>query len=218
MAYVFGAGTTGFGAHTGWELQGAPVTKNKSVARALNKVGTAVAINAFNEIEEVSCTYRCSSNTNTVPAELGAEVNGYVLTGIELTLTGDDYAQMVLSGHKHNAGSPTAPAQTVNHGITVAQAFGIPTTPITGATTGNSGADWTSFVIRITCEHAEATGAAGTSVAHENYDAKIEVTANALSAITAPTGYTETAKTSPDVSNTDFNKYSSTSQKALTLA
>lgn len=218
MAYVFGAGTTGFGAQTGWELQSATVNKNKSLARALDKDGQEVAINAFNEVEEVSCVYKCSSDTNTVPADLGAEVNGYVLTGIEIALSPDDYATMTLTGHKHNAGSPTAPGQTAAHGVTVETAFGIPVAPLTGASTGNTGADWSSVSIRISCEHAEANGRLGTSVAHENYDAKIEVTLGALSAITAPTGYTTTAQTAPSVENTGFNGYSLTCQKKLTLA
>lgn len=216
MAYTFGA-SGGFGAQTGWALQGAPVTKTKSVARVLGPNGDEVAIDAFNEIEEVSCTYKCSSNTNTVPANLGAEVGGYVLTGIQITLAPDDEAQMVLTGHKHNAGSPTAPAQTVAHGVTVAQRFGIPTVPLTGATTGNSGADWTGVTINISCEHAEAVGN-GVAVAHENYDAKIEVTLNALSSITEPTGYTVSSKADPTTGNTEFASYSTTCQKGLTLS
>lgn len=218
MSYTFGAGTVGFGAQTGWDLQGSQVNKNKTLARVLNNVGTEAANNAFNEVEEVSSTYICDSNTNTVPPNLGAEVNGYVLTGIDITLNPDNYAQMVLTGHKHNDSSPSAPEQTVAHGITVAQAFGIPTTPLSGATTGNSGADWTSFQIKISCEHSEAPGSVGTPVAHENYDAKIEVSCNALSAITAPSGYTTTAQTAPDAGNTTFQAYSLTAHKALTLS
>lgn len=218
MAYTFGSGTVGFGAHTGWELQGSTVTKNKSLARALNNVGTEVAINAFNEIEEVSSTYKCSSNTNTIPPSIGAEVNGYVLTGIEVTPSPDDYATMVLTGHKHNAGAATAPAKTAAHGFTLGQAFGIPTAPLTGMNTANSAADWTAFSIKIGVEHAEATGSSGDSVAHENYDANIVVTASALSAITEPTGYTVTAQTAPESGNTSFQAYSVTCQKKLTLA
>lgn len=221
MAYVFGAGTTGFGAITGWELQGVPVTKNKTVARVLNSEGTEAAIAAFNEIEELSATYKCSSNTNSVPSTLGAEVNGYVLTGIELSFTPDDYVTMVLTGHKHNAGTPAAPENTVAHGVTVDQALGIPATPMTGATTGNSGADWASVSIRIGCQHAELPGnLAGVTVAvaHENYDATIEFSATAASSITEPTGFTVTATTAPDAQNTQFQSYSLTAQKKLTLA
>lgn len=227
MAYVFGAGTEGFGAHTGWDLQSSSTSKSKSVARVLNNAGTEAAINAFNEMQEISSTYKCSNDTNTVPASLGAVVASHVLTSIEITAVPDDYVTMVLSGHKHNDSTPAAPGNEVTHGVTVPDAFGIgvtteaissPVETFTSMTTGNAGADYTSITIRISCEHAEAVGAAGTTVAHENYDANIELTINALSAITAPTGYTVTAQTAPQAGNTEFSTYSLTCRKKLTLA
>jgi hypothetical protein len=227
MAYTFGAGVIGFGAHTGWNLQSLSISKNKSVARVLGNTGTEAAINAYNEMQEVSSTYKCSANTNTVPASLGAVVSDHVLTSIEITAVPDDYVTMVLTGHKHNDSTPDAPAMEVTHGVTVPSAFGItvaseaissPVETFTSMTTANAGADYTSITIRISCEHAEAGGSAGTTVAHENYDAKIELTINALSAITAPTGYTVTAQTAPQAGNTEFQTYSLTCQKKLTLS
>jgi len=220
MAYNFGVSET-LGTHTGWTLQSLSINKTKDVSRVLGAAGDEAVINATNELQSVAASYKCISNTNTVPASLGADIaTDYVLTEISLTLNNADYADMQLTAHKHNDGTPPAVSalKEVAHGITVAQAFGIAAAPLTGATTANSGTDWQSVSIRIACEHADQPGASGTVVAHENYDAYIEVTLTALSAITAPTGYTVTAQTSPSESNTEYETYSLTCRKGLTLA
>jgi hypothetical protein len=220
MAYTYGV-TGGLGTYAGWAIQNTTTSISKSVQRVLNGVGTEAAINATNRTEETSATYNCTSNTNTVPDTIGKDVDtDKVLTEIAFTLNADNSADMQLTAHRHLDGTPPAVTglKQVAHGLTVTQAFGIPTEPISGATTENGGTDWTSVSIRISCQHSEAMGSNGTVVAHENYDAVVEVTLNALSAITAPTGYTVTSQTDPTEGNTDFQTYSVTCQKKLTLA
>jgi hypothetical protein len=201
-AVTFGA-TDGFGTIAGWELQSSSGQLGYDRATALNATGDNEAVQLFNAKTEVSATYKCVSNTNTIPADLGAIVNGYVLTGIDINTTAEDYATMTLTGHNHAANAHASGLRTCTHGITLAACFGA--TDFLGGTAGDAGdaAAPQSGSISIKCDHVDENDATGGHFCGENHNAVIEAKTTWLGspAVTAAKGWDVTS--TPDDGNTE---------------
>lgn len=179
MAHVFGTDAVGFSTLAGWAIQSNTINKTKKRAKVLNSVGNGIVSTTFDDVEEVSTTYKAAANaTPTVPATLGAVINGYTLTSITLNTTADDYVEMTLSGHKHVDGTHGT-VRTVSHGITLDSYFGASGFGV--AATESSGLF--SSTCTISCQHTDVPGATGNTIVGENYDATIEVEVTATGTI-----------------------------------
>lgn len=201
IAITFGA-SEGFGAIAGWEAQNTSKPKTNQRASALGKVGDEKASALFDEKTEVTSTYKCISDTNTIPANIGDIVNSYVLTGISIQTSAEDFATMTLTGHNHTE-NPHSAQKKVAHGITLAKCFGC--TDFTGDDAGATDSPISSSC-DITCEHADQNDFEGNHLAGQNYNAKIEVKTTYAGAHTpVATGFDITVDSDTD-ENTGFVK------------
>ena len=206
----FGA-SEGFGAFAGWEAQSMSKPTSTKRAVALDDVGNEVADNTFDTRTDITCTYKCVNDTNTIPDTIGAIINGYVLTGISIQTTAEDFATMTLTGHNH-AENAHFSLQCVAHGITLAKCFGC--TDFSGDSAGTNDSPISSSC-DITIEHADQNDFEGNHLVGENYHAKVEIkTTYAGDHTPVFTGYDITVDSETD-ENTGFTKTEVTGQKAL---
>lgn len=216
MAHVFGSDAVGFSTLSGWAIQSNSSSKTKKRVKVLGPTGNGVASNTFDEIDEISTTYRVSGNsTPTVPATLGAVINSITLTGIQLTTTADDYVEMTLTGHQHIDGTHGT-VRTVAHGITLDSYFGV--TGFGVSATESSGLF--SSTCNIQCQHVDVPGTTGATIVGENYDATIEIEVTATGTIATgslPAGYDRITLGTPQ-GNTEHKKQSVSLIKELTMA
>lgn len=201
MAATFGASGLGFGALTGWAIQSSDPTEESQRATAPNESGNVVESEIYDKTENVTTTYKAAAKSPApaVPATLGAVVNGITLLGISLSTDSEDWATMTLTGHVHVDGEHGT-VRTLAHGITLdtGRGFGASRFGVTG------GDSVRSSECNITCEHNDVQDEVGDTVAGENYDGKVEITARLLgSGGAAPAGYDLLAD-GTEGSNTDY--------------
>ena len=216
-AVEFGA-SEGFGAFAGWKSLGTTKNTTKQRAVAHDDSGEEAASNMHDEKEEVTSKYECNSDTNTIPSELGALVNGYILTSIAIETSAEGPAQMTLTGHNHtenpHAASPAL--KKAAHEITVPKAFGV--TDFLGDSDGTNDSAIASSVT-ISCDHADQNDGDGDHLVGENHGGKIEAKTTYCGdhAVTA-TGFDLTTPKSETDENTGFLKKEVTGVKALVLS
>jgi hypothetical protein len=213
---AFGA-SAAFGAVTGWEEQNTSDSTANARAVALNSEGEEAAATLHDEKQDVSATYKCVSDTNTIPATIGAIVNALNLTSIAINTVEGDYATMTLAGHNHteNAHEAVPALHQVAHAITLAACFGV--TDFTGDSAGTNDSCIASS-ITISCEHTDQNDGAGDHLVGENHGGKIEIKSTYCGDHTVvATGYDVTVTSSTD-ENTGFIKKEVTAVKKLTLA
>lgn len=216
-AITYGA-SEGFGELTGWESQGTNDTTNKTRAAAMDDKGDEVASTLHDEKQDVSGNYEANNDTNTIPASIGALVNSLILTGINITTSGEGYAQMALSGHNHaensHGGSPAL--RTAVHGIAVAKAFGC--TDFLGGTAGDNASPIDSSV-NIQCDHVDQNDSDGDHLVGENHNFRIEAktTWAGVPSVAAAEGWDITVTSTVD-ENTGFVKTEVTGIKKLAAA
>jgi hypothetical protein len=207
----------GFGAFAGWEAQNTDDATNKTRAVALDDQGEEVASKLHDEKQEVTSVYVCNNDTNTVPTEIGALVNGLILTSIAFNSTPDGYVKMTLTGHNHaaNAHAASPALKKAAHGITVPKAFGV--TDFLGDSDGANDSA-ISGDVTISCEHADQNDKDGNHLVGENHGGKIEAkTAYCGDHTVVATGFDVTVKSEAD-ENTGFLKKNVTGVKKLVLA
>lgn len=216
MAHTFGSNNVGFGNLSGWSITGNSSNDGFQRAEALGPTGNEVASNLYDEKTEVSTTYQAAQTAApTVPATLGAVINGVTLLSIALSTSADGFVTMTLTGHKHEGSNTHGTVRTAVHGITLNSGFGVTLFASTGTAETNGGF---SSSCTIECQHADALGGSGLTIAGENYDGKITINVTATGGIgSTPSGYDLTS-TDTQNNNTDFLKTSATYIKALAMA
>jgi len=204
-AIDYGA-SEGFGAIAGFDSHGTEDNTTNQRATATDENGDEVASSLYDEKREVSGEYECNNDTNTVPAAVGALVNGIILTGINISTAEGRYATMSLQGHNHteNAHAAEPALRTGTHGETLAKAFGA--TDFLGGTAGDN-ASCIEGSIAITCEHVDQNDGDGDHLVGENYGAKMEARSvwSGVPSVTAGDGWDVTTETETD-EQTGFKK------------
>lgn len=215
-AIDYGA-SEGFGAFAGWEAQNTTAGTNKTRAVALDDSGEEAASTLHDEIQEVSSSYVCNNDTNTIPDKIGDLVNGLILTSIAIRTRPDGYAEMTLTGHNHtkNAHAASPALKTATHGITLAKAFGV--TDFLGDSDGTNDSA-ISGEVTISCEHSDQNDGDGDHLVGENHGGKIEAKTQYCGDHTVvAAGFDVTVESDAD-ENTGFLKKDVTGVKSLVLA
>lgn len=214
---VFGSGTNGFGAQAGWALQDPDANLQKDRANALDNLGNEAASKLYNTRTEVTSSYKAIADSATIPPKLGALVNGYVLTKIEVTTTAEDFATMTLTGHNHgqNAHDSTT-GQLFTHGITLTTAFGAQSF-IGGADT-TAAAAVQSGSITMTVDHVDVNDAVGEHLSGKSHNGRLEGTSTWTGDLTtnADSGWDVTSAAEA-FSNTGFQQTTVSATKKLTV-
>lgn len=215
MAHVFGSDSVGFGNLSGWSIIGNDSDDAFKRGEAFGPTGNEVASNLYDETITVSTRYQASStDTPTIPATLGADINSITVTGISVSTSADGFVEMTLTGHRHVSPGTHGTVRTVAHGITLARAFGV--SPFGVTVTETNGLY--SSTANIETQHQDVPGTLGHTIAGENYDGKITIEVTATGTLTATlSGYDCTSVKTPQ-SNTDFKRQSATFIKALAMA
>lgn len=212
----FGA-SEGFGAFAGWESHGTEDTTNKTRAMSTGDKGDEIASTLHDERNEVSTTYECNSDTNTIPEAIGALENGLILTSIQISTAEGRYATMTLQGHNHakNEHADSPALRTATHAITLEAAFGA--TDFLGGTAGDN-ASCIEGSVTITCEHTDQNDDGGDHLVGQNYGAKIEARSvwAGVPTTAAAEGWDVTVQTDTD-ENTGFQRTSVTGVKKLAM-
>lgn len=216
-AITYGA-SEGFGAIAGFESKGTNDATSKTRATAHDDKGDEVASTLHDEKQEVSGNYECNSDTNTVPASIGALVNALILTGISINTSSEGYAQLALTGHNHanNAHADSLALRTAVHGIALAKAFGA--TDFLGGTAGDNASPIAGSV-NIQCDHVDQNDADGDHLVGENYNFRVEAktTWAGVPSVVAEAGWDVTVESGVD-ENTGFVKTEVTGIKKLAAA
>lgn len=207
---ITGKLSTGIGAS--WVRQSSTPQTTKQRAKALDAMGQEVAHTLYDTTEPVSESWVAKDVVALDVPNLGATVDGYVVTSIKISTSNTGYATLDITAHKHTDGTP---------GQTAATGFAALITAAYGALNlaGSTGASGTlnSSTIEATCQHAEAKGATGDNVAGENYDAMMTCTQTYIDG-----GVMDTTWDVTDVSNAETNTgyqvKTITGTKSLTLS
>lgn len=208
MAATFGSAALGFGTLEGWDIQNSDANDENKRANVLGPTGNETASNVFDDTQQVTTTYKANTAAPTVPATLGADVNGVTLTQIQLSTDSEDWATMTLTGHAHTDGTHGT-CRTVAHGISLTAGFGASAFGVTGGESVRTGE------CTISCDHYDEPDGVGDTVAGENYNPRIEITVKVLgSGATLPEGYDRTTNPTSGT-NTTFQYETISGIKAL---
>jgi len=184
MAAVWGATGLGHGALTGWEIQSVTVSGDNKRGTAPDEIGNEAASKLYDDTQQVTTTYKATEKTApSIPANIGADINGITTTQISVSTDSEDFATMTLTGHVHTVGTHGT-CKTVAHGMKLDRGFGASDFGVTG------GESVRSSELTITCEHAEVPNAEGNNAAGENYNPRIEISVRVLgSSPSLPEGF-----------------------------
>lgn len=185
MAAVWGATGLGHGALAGWEIQSVTVSDDNKRGTAPDEIGNEAASKLYDDTQQVTTTYKATTvkTAPTIPASIGAEINGITTTQITVSTDSEDFATMTLTGHVHTDGEHGT-CKTVAHGMKLDRGFGASGFGVTG------GESVRSSELTITCEHAEVPDAGGNNAAGENYNPRIEISVRVLgSSPSLPEGF-----------------------------
>lgn len=197
-AVTFGAAQALFGSVAGWAYRSNSKNVQLDRATAHDGINNEVNSNLSNERTEVSASLECQSNTNTVPASLGALLGGYVLTQIQISTqaAANAPAEMSLSGHNHTANAH-ASVKTVAHGIALAKQYGA--TDFMGGTAGDNASPIRGSVT-VQCDHTDEQDEDNDHFAGENQNPRIEAETEWLGvpSVAAAAGWDVTVTTTVD--------------------
>jgi len=176
MAAVWGATGLGHGALTGWEIQSVTVSDDNKRGTAPNEIGNEAASKLYDDTQQVTTTYKATVKTApSIPANIGADINGITTTQISVSTDSEDFATMTLTGHVHIDGTHGPGAcKSVAHGMKLDRGFGASDFGVTG------GESVRSSELTITCEHSDVPDAEGDNAAGENYNPRIEISVRVL--------------------------------------
>lgn len=174
MAAVWGATGLGHGTLVGWEIQSVTVSDENKRGTAPDEIGNEAASKLYDDTQQVTTTYKATVKTApTIPASIGAEINGITTTQITVSTDSEDFATMTLTGHVHTDGTHGT-CKTVAHGMKLDRGFGASDFGVTG------GESVRSSELTITCEHAEVPDAKGDTAGGENYNPRVEISVRVL--------------------------------------
>jgi hypothetical protein len=174
MAAVWGATGLGHGPLTGWEIQSVTVSEDNKRGTAPDKIGNEAAAQVYDDTQQVTTNYKATVKTApTIPASIGAEINGITTTQITVSTDSEDFATMTLTGHAHTDGDHGT-CKSVAHGMTLNRGFGASDFGVTG------GESVRSSELTITCEHSDVPGAEGDTAGGENYNPRVEISVRVL--------------------------------------
>jgi len=174
MAAVWGATDLGHGTLVGWEIQSVTVSDENKRGTAPDETGNEVASNLYDDTQQVTTNYKAIVKTApSIPANIGAEINGITTTQITVSTDSEDFATMTLTGHVHTGGTH-GDCKSVAHGMTLDRGFGASDFGVTG------GESVRSSELTITCEHSDVPGAEGDTAGGENYNPRIEISVRVL--------------------------------------
>jgi hypothetical protein len=174
MAAVWGATGLGHGPLTGWEIQSVTVSEDNKRGTAPDEIGNEAAAQVYDDTQQVTTNYKATVKTApTIPASIGAEINGITTTQITVSTDSEDFATMTLTGHAHTDGDHGT-CKSVAHGMTLNRGFGASNFGVTG------GESVRSSELTITCEHSDVPGAEGDTAGGENYNPRVEISVRVL--------------------------------------
>lgn len=174
MAAVWGATGLGHGPLTGWEIQSVTVSEDNKRGTAPDEIGNEAAAQVHDDTQQVTTNYKATVKTApTIPASIGAEINGITTTQITVSTDSEDFATMTLTGHAHTDGDHGT-CKSVAHGMTLDRGFGASDFGVTG------GESVRSSELTITCEHSDVPGAEGNTAGGENYNPRVEISVRVL--------------------------------------
>jgi hypothetical protein len=174
MAAVWGATGLGHGPLTGWEIQSVTVSEDNKRGTAPDEIGNEAAAQVYDDTQQVTTNYKATVKTApTIPASIGAEINGITTTQITVSTDSEDFATMTLTGHAHTDGDHGT-CKSVAHGMTLDRGFGASDFGVTG------GESVRSSELTITCEHSDVPGAEGDTAGGENYNPRVEISVRVL--------------------------------------
>jgi hypothetical protein len=174
MAAVWGATGLGHGPLTGWEIQSVTVSEDNKRGTAPDEIGNEAAAQVYDDTQQVTTNYKATVKTApTIPASIGAEINGITTTQITVSTDSEDFATMTLTGHAHTDGDHGT-CKSVAHGMTLNRGFGASDFGVTG------GESVRSSELTITCEHSDVPGAEGDTAGGENYNPRVEISVRVL--------------------------------------
>lgn len=215
LAILYGA-SEGAGAIVGWNSHGSTPTTNYPRPTATDDKGDEVASKLASGLIEVSAEYECELDANTIPPAIGALLNGYIWTEMNIS-TDDTAARMSMKGHNHEANAHAAsPAlRTFTHGIVVSAAFGAQ--DFLGGTAGAAAAVISGTCV-IKCDHHDQDDGVPQHVAGENCNGTITcvTTWSGVPSVNAEAGWDVTVKSDPDEA-TGFIKTIVTGVKKLVV-
>jgi hypothetical protein len=210
---TFGAAQL-FGTVAGWGEQSSSSDVKNELAQALDKLGNIIVQQLHSDITEVSTDYEAQQTgaTTVLPAAIGATLNSLIVTAINLSTSGVDFAKNSLTGHNHTA-APHTTINSVAHSITLTAGFGA--TDFFAGTAGDN-ASVESSTCSITTEHSDISGATGAHIEGENHTFKISATViwHGVPSSVGGTGWKITS-TKTDTDNNGFLKTTVTGEKAL---
>lgn len=206
---ITGKLSTGIGAS--WERQSSNPANEKQRANALDALGEEVASTLYDETDRVTEMWVAKDTVALDIPDLGAVVDDYVVTSIKLTTSNTAYATLEITGHKHTDGTPAQTCATGGAALITA-AYGALTLGCSTSGTLNSSS------ITYECQHAEAKGATGNTVAGENYDAKQTVELVYIDGGVASAGAGDVVSTVTQETNTGYQVKTITGVKALNLS
>jgi hypothetical protein len=213
MSAVFGkTGKLSTGIGASWAWQGASPANAVQRAQALGATGQEVAHSLYDSTDTVSENWMAKDTVDLAIPDLGAVVDGYVITDITIATSNTGFATLAITGHKHTDGTPTFTAAT-GYAALITAAFGA--LNLSGAT-GASGV-LNSSSLQVTCQHAEAKGADGNNVAGENYNAMMTCTQTYIDGGVMDTTWDVTSISNAET-NTGYQVKTITGTKALTLS
>jgi hypothetical protein len=174
MAAVWGATGLGHGPLTGWEIQSVTVSEDNKRGTAPDEIGNEAAAQVYDDTQQVTTNYKATVKTApTIPASIGAEINGITTTQITVSTDSEDFATMTLTGHAHTDGDHGT-CKSVAHGMTLNRGFGASNFGVTG------GESVRSSELTITCEHSDVPDAEGNTAGGENFNPRIEISVRVL--------------------------------------
>ncbi len=174
MAAVWGATGLGHGTLVGWEIQSVTVSDENKRGTAPDEIGNEAVAQLYDDTQQVTTNYKATVKTApTIPASIGAEINGITTTQITVSTDSEDFATMTLTGHVHTDGGHGT-CKTVAHGMKLDRGFGASDFGVTG------GESVRSSELTITCEHSEVPDAKGDTAGGENYNPRVEISVRVL--------------------------------------
>ena len=185
MSTTWGAGTSKYGALTGWALNTTDNPSESQRETAHDDTNNVIASELYDKRITINETFRAVARPGgpTVPPNIGLH-NDLPLTGININTTRSDFATMTLTGHEHEDGTDSGAVRSAAHDITMDQSFGVNLFGFTGL------ASATESSCNIECEHAEVPDADGDTAAGENHNATITLSVTSHEGFaTAPSGF-----------------------------
>lgn len=186
MAADWGASALGHGTLAGWEIQSVTVSDENKRGTAPDEIGNEAASKLHDDTQQVTTTYKGTASNPTIPASIGAVINGLLTTQIQISTDAEDRPTLTLTGHAHTDGEDGT-CKSVAHGMKLDRGFGASAFGVTG------GESVRSSECTISCEHNEVPDATGNTAAGENYNPRVEISVRCLGGtLSLPDGFERT--------------------------